>query len=485
MSKEKKEKLDPLVIRVAMILLIGSITPLLDSTMLNVAVKSIAVHFKCTVSMIQWVITGYMLAMGIATPISGWANKRFGGKRIFMFSLIAFLAGSGLTALSWNIESMIVFRLIQGLGAGLMIPTSLNLLVQISGGRQLGQLMSYLSIPSVLGPILGPVLGGVIVNNLSWRWIFYVNVPVILIALWLAWKGLPKDKIAAHTGTLDWIGISMLSPAFAILIYAIAQISSSGGSGGIGSSAVLAPLTIGIVLMVAFIIYALRTKDTPVVDLRLFRSKNFSVSCILLFVSGMITNGVMLLLPLYYQQVRGESAFFAGLLLIPQGIGMLATQSWFGMLTDRIGSRLVVLASLIITVLGTLPFVFADANTNQVLLAAGLLIRGAGVGGLFIPIMASAYVGIQEKHIPDASTAARILQTIGGAFGTAILATVVQHQLTADQTKKAVQAAVGAYNAAFWWSIVFTVIAIIPAFFLPMRKKKPEIKPLLWANGKE
>ena len=282
MPKEEKEKLDPLVTRAAIILVIGSITPLLDSTMVNVAIQSISVDSKCTMSVIQWVITGYMLAMGIATPISGWANKRFGGKRVYIFSLITFFAGSVLTALSWDIGSLIVFRLIQGLGAGLMVPITLNLLVQISGGKQLGRLMSYMSIPSALGPILGPVLGGVIVNGLGWRWIFYVNVPVILIAILLAVKGLPKDKISDPKGTLDWIGISMLSPAFAILIYGISQISSYGE---ITNSAVFAPLMIGIVLMAAFVVYALHSKGTPVVDLRLFRLRNFSVCSILFFLS--------------------------------------------------------------------------------------------------------------------------------------------------------------------------------------------------------
>lgn len=480
--KPIKEKLDPVVIRTAIILVIGSLAPLLDSTMVNVAIRSITVDFKNTMSVIQWVITGYVLAIGISIPISGWAGKRFGGKRIFMFSLIAFLAGSVMCAMSWNIGSMIIFRIIQGFGAGLMIPTTQNLLVQISGGKHLGQLISYVSIPAVLGPILGPVLGGVIVNSLNWRWIFYVNVPVTLIAFMLAWHGLPKDKISDHKVTLDWVGISMLSPAFAILIYGIAQISSHGG---MASSAVFVPLLIGVILMFAFVIYALHKKGTPVVDLRLFNSKKFSVSCILLFLSGIISNGAMLILPLYYQQVRNESVLYAGLLLIPQGIGMLATRSQLGMLTDRIGSRMIVVVSLIITVLGTLPFAFADGSTNQVLLAAALIIRGAGLGGLFIPIMTSAYIGIEEKHIPDASTVTRILQSIGGAFGTAIVATVVQNQLNVHQAMGAAKVVVGAYNVAFWWSIAFTVISIIPAFLLPMSKNMSEITSVLQENRNE
>ena len=153
------DKLDPQVIKVLIILIIGTIAPLLDSTMVNVAIKTIAGDLKSTVSVIQWVVTGYVLAMGIAVPVSGWATNRFGGKRVYMFSLFAFLVGSILSSLAWNIESLIVFRFLQGFSAGLLVPTLQTLMVQAAGGRNLGRVMSFVSIPSMLGPILGPVLG--------------------------------------------------------------------------------------------------------------------------------------------------------------------------------------------------------------------------------------------------------------------------------------------------------------------------------------
>ena len=471
-SKLQKEKLDPVVLKVAIILVFGSLAPLLDSTMVNVAIKTIASDLKSTVSVIQWVITGYVLAMGIAVPVSGWADKRFGGKRVYMFSLLVFLAGSVLSALSWNIDSLISFRLLQGVGAGLMIPTLQTLLVQIAGGRNLGRLMSIVSIPALMGPILGPVLGGVIVNSLSWRWIFYINIPICIVALLLAWWGLPTNEPSNSKQPLDILGILLLSPAFAILIYGITQMSSHGS---INSSAVIVPLVIGLCLMGAFVVYALSKKISPLIDLHLFKSRNFSASTVLLFLSGIVTNGAMLLLPLYYQQVRGDSILFTGLLLIPQGIGMLLTRSWVGRLADRIGSRIIVIISLVVIMIGTLPFAFACSDTNHVLLAVALLIRGAGLGGLLIPIMASAYRGLSRDQVPDASIATRILQTIGGAFGSAILATIAQHQLSSSYISD-IQAVASAYNVAFWWSIGFTVIAIIPALLLPVRKNGAAIR---------
>jgi len=468
-SEIQKEKLDPAVLKVAIILVIGSLAPLLDSTMVNVAIKTISSDLKSTLTLIQWVITGYVLAMGISVPVSGWASTRFGGKRVYMFSLIVFLVGSVLSSLSWNIDSLIGFRLLQGVGAGLMMPTVQTILVQKAGGKNLGHIMSIVSLPMLLGPILGPMLGGVIVNSLGWRWTFYVNIPITIIALLLALWGLPTDEQTLIKNPLDIIGISLLSPAFAILIYGISQMSSHGG---FDNSAVIVPILIGIALMASFIIYALRTKNMPVVDLHLFKSSNFSASSVLLFMSGIVTNGAMLLLPLYYQQVRGESILYTGILLIPQGIGMLLTRGKIGILADRIGSRLIVMISLVVTIVGTIPFAFAGADTNQILLAGALLIRGAGLGGLLIPIMASAYMGLSRDQVPDASIATRILQTIGGAFGSAILATVVQHQISSSYVSN-IQAVAGAYNVAFWWSIGFTVIALIPALLLPMVKDVP------------
>ncbi|CAH1217558.1 Fatty acid resistance protein FarB [Paenibacillus auburnensis] len=466
-GKPQKEKIDPAILKVAFILVFGALAPLFDSTMVNVAIETLTRDLGSTVSVIQWVVTGYVLTMGIAIPVSGWAVNRFGGKKVYIFSLAVFLAGSILCALAWNPGSLITFRLVQGIGAGILIPTLQTVLVQ-SAGKSLGRVISIIGIPTLLGPILGPVLGGVIINGLSWRWIFYVNIPIGLISLWLASRGIPADQPAARKQPLDLTGLLLLSPAFAILIYGISQISRYGG---LNSSRVTVPLMTGLVLMAAFIVYALRTAKVPLLDLRLFKSRIFSASNATVFLGGMVMNGALLLLPLYYQQVRGESVLFTGILLIPQGIGMLLTRSWIGGLSDRIGSRLIVILSLAFTIVSTLPFAFAGPDTNQILLAAALVLRGAALNGLLIPVMVSAYVGLRKDQVADASIALRIFQTIGGAFGAAILATVISHQLPSHAASGALTVA-GAYNVAFWWSIGFAVVSFLPALLLPKGKEK-------------
>ena len=471
--KPAKQRLDPIVLRVAVVLVVGALAPLFDSTMVNVAIHTIASDMKATITTVQWVTTGYVLAMGLAVPVSGWATKRFGCKRLYVFSLVIFLIGSICSMLSWSIESMIVFRVVQGVGAGLMMPTLQTELVQVSGGRNLGQIMSIVSIPGLLGPILGPVLGGILVNAWGWHAIFWVNIPICLAAIPLALWGIPADKLSEKKASLDVGGMLLLSPAFALLIYGIAQVAVHGG---LSDRAVYIPLVIGTVLMALYVVYALHTKREPALNVRLFKSVNFSASNILLLFSGIITNGAMLMLPLYYQEVRGTSALSAGLWMLPQGIGMLLTRSWAGKTADRDGSRTIVLMSLAAVAVGTLPFAFAGTGTSMIFLSAALLIRGAGLGGLFIAIMMSAYVGLPKELVPHASVATRIFQTIGGAFGSAILATVAQTRM-AGKAPTDLQAVAGSFNVSFWWSIGFTVIAVLPTLLLAMHKEsKPHAK---------
>lgn len=474
---KKKEKLDPALLKVALVLVFGALASQLDSTMVNVAIKSLTTDLKSTVAAIQWVVTGYVLAMGLAVPVSGWAMNRFGGKKVYLFSLGLFLGGSILCSLSWNAGSLIGFRVLQGIAAGLLIPTMQNVLIQSAGSRNLGRLISIIGIPALLGPILGPVLGGLIVDDLSWRWIFYVNIPITLIGLWLAWKVIPADKLPKTKPYLDLLGLLMLSPAFALLIYGISEVSVYRG---IQNGHVFIPVLISVLLLIAFTFHALRTKKTPVLDLRLFKSRHFLASNLTIFLTGLVMNGALLLLPLYYQQVRGESVMHTGLLLIPQGIGMLLTRSWIGGMSDRIGSRNIVIISLLVTLVATLPFAYSGIHTSYVLLSVAQLVRGAAINGVFIPIMVSAFVGLKKEQIPHASIATRIFQTIGGAFGSAVLATVIDHQLSGSGTAS-LQTVAGAYDTAFWWAAGFCLAAVIPALLLS--KGKPHAGEAAVANA--
>ncbi|WP_059047052.1 MDR family MFS transporter [Paenibacillus rubinfantis] len=457
-----QSKIDPAVMKVAWILLVGMLAPLFDTTIMNVAIDTLGNVLHAPVTSIQWVMTSYLLAIGLVIPISGWLVDRYGGKKMWILALSLFLVGSACCGLSWNVGSLIAFRVIQGLGGGLMMPIMQTVIVRAAGGANLGRIMAIVGLPVLIGPILGPVLGGVIIHNLDWRWIFYVNLPVCLIALFLSVKGLPKEDAANRPQKLDLLGLTLLSPSLVLMIYGLTKVSSEQG---FFKSPVLVPMAIGLLFMIVFCWYGFKKSDHPLIDLRIFKSKSFSASSCLLFISGLSSYAGMLLLPLYYQQVRGMSVLASGLLLIPQGVGMLLTRSLAGKLTDTIGSRWVVLGGTILTLLGTLPFALGAADTSEILLAISLIVRGGGLGGLMLPIMATAYEGLSKELIPHASSATRILQQIGGAFGASVFAVILQNQI---HTQAALNTA---YNHTFMWSVVFTVLSLGFIIFLPHKKR--------------
>ena len=321
-----------------------------------------------------------------------------------MGALTLFMAGSILSSLAWNIGVLIAFRVLQGIGGGLMLPVLQTLLVNAAGGRNLGRMMSLVTLPALLGPILGPVLGGLILSQLPWQWIFWVNIPFCVTGLVLAWRGL-APTVPRKSSYLDVLGLALLSPGLAAMIYGLSQ---AGSHGGFDNSAVLLPVAVGAALLGGFVFHALRTKRPPLLDLRLFAVRSFTASTVLLFLSGLSVYGAMLLLPLYEQQVRGQSTLTAGLLLAPQGLGMLLTRGSAGRLTDRIGARPVVVVGFLLTIAGTLAFTQAGLHTNELLLGVSLVLRGAGLGAVTIPVIAAAYLGLRSDQVPHASIATRI-----------------------------------------------------------------------------
>ena len=263
---------------------------------------------------------------------------------------------------------------------------------------------------------------------------------------------------------LDVLGLALLSPALAAVIYGLTQV---GIKGGVAHEAVIVPLAVGIALLVAFVIHALRTRGEPIVDLRLFGRQTFAASSSLLFLSGLALYGAMLLLPLYYQQLRGQSVLVAGLLLAPQGLGMLLTRGQAGKLTDRIGARPVVLIGLLLVVIGTLAYTQAGLHTNELLLGLALVVRGAGLGAVTIPIMATAYLGLRGADIANASSTTRIMQQLGGSFGAAIIAVILETQVAAHHAVNSGGLAT-AFAHTFWWKPGLTAVALLPGALAPL-----------------
>ena len=452
-------KLPPQVRKALLALIVGGIAAILDSTMVTLALHTLVVRLHSTDGTIQWVTTGYLLAMAVAIPVTGWAESRWGGKRVWMAALVIFVLGSVLCALSWSDTSLVGFRVLQGFGAGLIFPLMQTLGVRAAGGRASSNLIAAVSLPLALGPILGPVIGGVILNWLSWRWLFLVNVPVIAVGLVLAWRLLPADRPVPGTARpgLDVTGLVLLGPALAGILLGLSNLSEDGG---IDHAGVLVPLLAGVALLGAFCAWALAPGGRqPIVDIRLLRLRSLGTAATVLFTAGAAMYAALFLLPLYYQQLRGETVLHAGLLLIPQGVGALAARFVVGKLVARLGARLVTVGSFLLTAVATVPFALAGPHTSLWLLGAALVIRGFGIGTVLVPPMSVAYQDVPPAGIQHATMNTRIAQQVGASFGIAIVAVALQSLLTHGATS--------AFQGAFWWAIGITVAALIPAIALP------------------
>jgi EmrB/QacA subfamily drug resistance transporter len=479
------DRLDRRTILLGLVIVSGTVMAILDTTIINVALETLGRDFSTGLSTIQWVITGYMLAMGTVIPLTGWAVDRFGGRRVWMTSIVLFVLGSALSGAAWNIESLIVFRVVQGLGGGMLMPTGMAILTMAAGPGRMGRMMSIIGVPMLLGPVLGPVLGGWLVEDVDWRWIFFVNLPVGAMALALAWWKVPHDH-GEHTATgLDWRGLVLLPPGFVLLIYGLSTASSNGG---FGEASTIAWLAGGVVLVGLFALHSLRLRERSLIDVRLFADRTFASAAVAVFFVGIALMGSMLLIPLYYQIGRGEGAFAAGLLLAPQGLGAATAMPLAGVVTDKLGAGRIVPVGIVILVLGTVPFALVGADTSYWLLGAALYVRGLGLGCTMMPTMSAALTTLSRAMVSRASSTLNIIVQLGGSVGTALLAVILSRQIS-DRIPQAADGGGGAaggmgeipervreqvapkladaFGHTFWVALILTAVLILPALLLP------------------
>jgi EmrB/QacA subfamily drug resistance transporter len=452
------------LVKLALALMLGAVMVAIDMTMVNVALDTLVREFHTSVATIQWVSTGYLLALAMVIPLTGWAIERFGATRVWNVALLFFIAGSMLCGIAWSAASLIAFRIIQGLGGGMIIPLIQTVLARAAGPERIGRVMGVVGVPAMLGPVLGPVLGGIIVSDASWRLIFYINLPICLAALVASRRTKMPDTKRAAGSRLDVLGLSLLSPGLVALVYGLSQ---AGTRGSFADGRVLTAVAIGVGLLACFALHALRTRTEPLIDVRLFRGRRFTSFSGVVFFFSMAMLGTSLLLPLYYQQVRGEDALQAGLLLAPQGLGMGIALVIAGRLSDRLDARRIIVAGLALAATATFVYTQIDAHTSLVMLSTAALMSGLGIGAALVPAMTGVYAGLGRDAVPRATTSVRIFQQLGGSFGIAILAVVLQQQATGAATASALAAA---YGHTFRWALGFTALAALATLFLPARR---------------
>ena len=448
------------MVRVAIVVILGAMMSVLDTTIVNVALHDLSGDLHAPLASIQWVITGYLLSLAAVIPVTGWAVRRFSARRLYLIALVVFTAGSALCALASTSSELIAFRVIQGIGGGMITPIGQMILVKASGPRNLPKVMSLIGVPIVLAPVFGPTLGGLLLQTVGWQWIFLINAPVGVLAFVLAWRLLPHDAASsAQAGRLDVIGLALAAVGVVGITYGL---SESETAGSLTASSALGPVLAGIILLGLFVMRSRRTEH-PLLDLSLFGNPAFRAASIVTFCLGAALFGAMILMPLYFQTVRGQDAIDTGLLLIPQGLGGGLGMFLSGRFTQRLGSGRTSLIGGIILAVATIPFVLVTAATPFTVIGAAMLARGVGVGLAIMPAMTAAFSVLSREQVNDASPMLTVLQRVGGSLGTAVIAVVLDGHIKGAHTQSALAAGFG---HTYLWVMGVTIVGLAPTILL-------------------
>ncbi|MGW4648539.1 DHA2 family efflux MFS transporter permease subunit [Kitasatospora sp. NPDC004289] len=446
------------LIRAALVLALGAFVALMDTTIVGVALHSFTEHFNASLADVQWVSTAYLLAMSAVIPVTGWAAQRFGAAACWTASLALFLAGSVLCGLSWSLGALIVFRAVQGLGAGMLFPLMRILVVQLAGPQRMGRMMSLIAIPILVAPIAGPVIGGAVVQDLSWRWVFYLNVPVCLAVTVLSPMLIPNVK-GEPPGRLDISGLLTISIGLTAGIYGFSRL---GEGRSFGDPQVLLPLLAALLLLVAHGVLARRNRGAAIVDFSLFRDRNFTASTTVSLLNNFGLYGAVVLVPMFFQQAGGKSPLAAGTIMIAQGFGAAVAVLLVGKVIDtKSNPRALVLAGLLLVAIGLTAFGLADSADPGVVLLAALFVQGIGLALAASPVMVTLYHSIPPTGVAAATTVNAVSQQLGAAIGTTVIALLLQHSL-ADGAS-----VIPAFHTVFWAALGFVVLTALPAALLP------------------
>ena len=397
---------------------------ILDNTIVNVALPKIMANFGANVEQIEWVVTGYMIAFAISMPLTTWLREVFGLKKVFIASLALFCFGSALCGMAWDKDSLIAFRVIQALGGGALMPTGLTLVSEAFPPQERGMAMGVWSIGAMVAPAVGPFLGGYLVDEVSWRSIFYINLPVGAVAILAALLILSAGKALGPARRFDLIGFISFSVFLGFLLVALAQ----GQREGWDSDYILSCFSFSFLGLIAFIASNFLVKD-PLIDLRLFANHNFLMANIVNFVRAVAIFGSMFLLPLFLQNLLDYTALRSGIILAPTAISVAIVSPFSGLISDRIGPRIPLFSGTVLMAYSLYLYKDLSLNSDYWFLFWPQVMRGAGMGLLNAPLLSAALNAVRREQTSIASGLLTVIMQIGGAFGVAILgATLVRRQ---------------------------------------------------------
>jgi EmrB/QacA subfamily drug resistance transporter len=449
--------------KIVVVATLGSLLAQLDATIVNVSLSGLASDLHATLATIQWVTSGYLLALTLVLPMSGWLVDRVGAKAVYLGCFLAFTLASALCGLAWSAPSLIAFRVLQGICGGLLAPMA-QMVIARAAGAQMARVVGYAAVPVLAAPIFGPIVAGTILQHASWRWLFLVNLPIGVLGLVLAWRFLPYDRELTRPRQLDWLGLSLLSPALVMFLYGCARLGQPVG---------MAVLPLSLALLGIFLYVQRRKGERALIDLELFRHKVFGAAAATQFLSNGAMFAGQALVPLFLIGACSRSPGEMGWMLMPLGLGMLVTYPLMGTLTARFGVRKLAAGGSLLALLGTLPFIWlAGHGLHLAVLAPALFLRGMGQSTVGVPSMSAAYASVDKQDLPMATTSMNIVQRLGGPTWTTLCTLLLAWQLRAQMQVQGHVAAgwmPGAYACAFAMLCALHVLTFAAAVRLPLR----------------
>jgi len=443
--------------RVAAVIVFGAFMANLDTSLVNVGLDTIAHNLRTPLSSVQWVTSGYLIAMAGALPACAWLGRHIGAGRLWLWSLVGFTVASGLCAAAPGLDALVMLRIAQGVTGGLLIPAGQTVLGQAAGPSRMGRVMNTVGIAVVVAPAIGPAIGGLIIAHLSWRWLFLINIPVGVIALALGLRAIPRGE-RRTAGHFDLAGFALIGTGLPLITYGII---AAGQRRTLTAVPVLVTLVAGTAALAAF---AWRSwhRQASLLDLRLFTDRVYAAAETSLFFNGGALFGGLIILPLYFELLRQQGTIATGLLLLAYGSGAVLAMRSGGRLTDRFGGGITASAGLAITVATTLPFAFLSAHAALAGVEALQFLRGIGIGLAGVPAMSAAYATVPRDKLPDATAQSNILLRVGGSLGSALFVVVLESYASPA----------AGFRAAFAWLTATSAVALLAAGWLTIEQRR-------------
>lgn len=458
---------------VAIVFIFGLFMDLMDSTVVNVAIPSLSHDFHASTQAVEWTATGYLLSLAVFIPGSGFLSDRFGTKKTFMLAMGVFTVGSALCGLAPNLQTLIAFRFLQGVGGGMMTPVSTAILSREFPGEERAKASAIISVPVVFAPVLGPVLGGYLVEYASWRWIFYINLPIGILGLIMSWKVLREHRETYAQGRFDFGGLIMGGASAALILYALAEAATY----GFGSARVLSTGLAGLALLGTFCTWEMRV-NPPLLDLRLFKSSLFTLGNLSVIGAFAGFAGFLFLLALYLQELQGHTPLQAGLIQAPSAFGTVISLPLASRYYSRIGPRRMMLAGFGIGALVLLPFAFVDKQTSPLVIIILLTLRGIPFGFGFVAAQTIVYGPLDSDKQGPASSIYNTLRQMLASFGVAIAVTIqvnrAAHYLAIGKSSDAAQ--VAGFHIGFLMTGGLLLLSCVAAFFVSDKKARDSMR---------